>query len=162
LAVVARPHGVRGELRLKLHNPDSEVLLRKPAIRLALPDGTHRPGKLRAARKVPGALLVQLEGVSDRDMADAMRGVQLEVSREVLDAPDEDEFYVCDLEGCDAMLEGRVYGRIKTVVNYPTCDALVIDKADGGRIEVPLAAAHVGAIDLEAGTLELLSIDGLE
>ncbi len=37
LAEVARPHGVRGELRLKLFNEDSDILLEQDEVLLRLP-----------------------------------------------------------------------------------------------------------------------------
>ncbi len=43
LAEVARPHGIAGELRLKVYNLDSDLLRRRPPITLRLPDGI-RPG----------------------------------------------------------------------------------------------------------------------
>ena len=162
LAEVARPHGVRGELRLKIYNPDSEVLLGRPAIRLVTDDGETRPARLQSARQVPGALLVRLSGVADRDAAEQLRGARIEVLRSALQPTAGDEFYCCDLEGCSVLVAGERIGRVQSVASYPTCDALVIARDGAPRLEVPLLERYVCSIDVEHGRIELKTIAGLE
>lgn len=161
LAVVARPHGVRGELRLKVFNPDSTVLERQRHVRLVPRDGEARLVRVRSLRAVPGALLVRLDGVDDREAAEALRGAQLEVPREAFDAIEaEDEHYVVDLIGSRVMLGDTELGTVADVSSYPTCDALVVARKEGGKLEVPLQGTYVGAI--EDGVVHVLTIDGLE
>ena len=162
VAEIARPHGVKGELRLKLYNPDSELLLSRPPIRLVLPDGERRAAEIRAIRVVPKTLLIRLAGVGDRDAADALRGAQLEVARDLFAPADDDEFYVCDLTGCEVRMADERIGTVKTVAAYPTCDVLVVQRDQGPRLEVPMLSAYVGDIDLEGRTVSLLSIEGLD
>lgn len=159
--MVARPHGVRGELRLKVFNPDSDVLERQRHVRLVPRDGEARLIRVRSLRAVPGALLVRLDGVDDRDAAEALRGAHLEVPRDALDDIEaDDEHYVVDLIGSRAMLGDTEIGTVSDVASYPTCDALVIARAEGGKLEVPLQGSYVG--EIEPGVVHLLTIDGLE
>jgi 16S rRNA processing protein RimM len=160
LAEVARPHGLNGELRLKLYNADSDLLTRRPPARLVMPGGEARAITLRAVRAVPNALLVRIEGVADRDAAEGLRGARLEVARSELEPTDDDEYYHVDLEGCRVELAGEPIGRVERVASYPTCDALVVVTAQG-KLEVPLQGAYVTRIDIEAGVIELSTLDGL-
>lgn len=163
LAEVARPHGVQGELRLKVYNPDSDLLARRPRVRLRLPDGTTRDAAITAAREVNKALLVRLAGVEDRDAAEALRGAEVCVPRESFPPLEEGEFYACDVEGARAVLRGGdELGHVAAVASYPTCDVLVIERRTGGRIEVPLLPEYVGAVDVAGGVVEILSIEGLD
>src|SRR5580698_1587005 len=130
VAEVARPHGVRGELRLKVYNPDSDLLTRRAgaAVRLRLPDGSERDVAVLHAREANKALLVRLAGVDDRDAAEALRGAEVCVPRDAFPPLAEGEFYACDLEGARAVLRsGEEVGRVTGLVSYPTCDALVVD-----------------------------------
>src|SRR5262249_10175160 len=77
VAEVARPHGIQGELRLKVYTPDSDLLPRRPTVLLRLPDGSEREARITACREADKALLVRLDGVSDRDQAEALRGAEL-------------------------------------------------------------------------------------
>ncbi len=161
LAVVARPHGVQGELRLKIYNLDSDVLQRQRRVRLVTTDGEVRQVRIKTARSVPGALLVRLEGVADRNAADALRGATFEVPREALaEIEEEDEHYVVDLVGSRVLLGDAEFGIVTHVASYPTCDALVVTRSDGKKLEVPLQGGYVG--DIADGVIQLESIEGLE
>lgn len=161
LAVVARPHGVRGELRVNVYNPDSELMLEQRRVRLVPKGGEARMVRVKAARSVPGALLLKLEGVNDRDAAEALRGAQFEVPRSALaEIDDEDEHYVVDLVGSRVVLGDTEIGVVLDVASYPTCDALIVKRSTGNKLEVPLQGTYVG--DIEDGVVHLHTIDGLE
>lgn len=161
VAEVARPHGVRGELRLRLFNESSDLLLRKPRVWLRAADGATREIKLRAARPVAKALLVEINGVGDRDAAEALRGAEVLVRRDDFPEPDEGEFYACDLEGARVVLAGETIGEVARIASYPTCDVLVVTRAGGATLEVPLTDAFVGEVDVADARVELKTIDGL-
>jgi 16S rRNA processing protein RimM len=163
VAEVARPHGIAGELRLKVYNPESDLLLRRPPVLLRRPDEEPRAVVITAARAVDKAILVRLDGVSDRNAAEALRGAEICVPRAALPPPDEGEFYVWDLEGAQAVLtSGEPVGLVAELVSYPTCDVLVVARPDGTRLEVPLVAAYVARVDAERGVVELVTVDGLD
>jgi 16S rRNA processing protein RimM len=158
IAEVARPHGVQGELRLRLYNEASEVLLGKPKVRLVTGAGV-REARIKTARRVPGALLVRLDGVNGRDEAEALRGASVEVARDLLPPPQEGEHYVCDLEGCRVHVAGADVGVVVAVNSYPTCDALVVERPDGSRVEAPLVDTTLEGVDLEQRIVHLRSMD---
>lgn len=157
VAEVARPHGVAGELRLTVYNADSDLLLRRPPMRLRLADGTTRSDRLRAVRRVPGGVLVRFESVLDRDAAEALRGAVVEVPRAELGEAGDGQVFHCDLEGCEVRHEGSL-GRVTRVLSYPTCDALLIARPDGATLEVPLTDAFVARIDVVARVIELSNV----
>jgi 16S rRNA processing protein RimM len=162
VAEVARPHGIKGELRLKVYNADSEVLLQRPELRMVFADGSVQPARFRQVRRVPSALLVRFEGVNDRNGAEALRGATIEVARELLGEADDDEYFACDLEGCRVMLDERELGRVRTLASYPTCDVLVIDRPKKKRLEVPLHGDFIASIDTDSALVVLRTIEGLE
>jgi len=163
LAEVARPHGIAGELRLKVYNLDSDLLLRRPPVLLRLSDGTERQATFSAAREVDKALLVRVVGVDDRNAAEALRGAQVCVPRASLPPPAEGEFYAWDLEGAQAVLtSGETVGRVTELASYPTCDVLIVEREGGQRLEVPLVEAYVARIDADCGVVELVTVEGLD
>lgn len=171
LAEIARPHGVHGELRLRIFNEQSDLLLRRPPVRLRMPDGVERDVKLTAARPTNKALLVQIAGVEDRDAAEALRGAMVCVSRDLFPPAEEGEFYACDLEGADVVTaSGEPVGRVQGLVSYPTCDAIVVALSDALRaqersrpatIEIPLVEAYVATVDPEQRKVQLVTLEGL-
>src|SRR3984957_5958857 len=81
LAEVARPHGVRGELRLKLFNEDSDVLLDRDEVLGRLPGGEEHEVSVDRARRADDAILLKLHSIDDRDRADELRGAFICVRR---------------------------------------------------------------------------------
>jgi 16S rRNA processing protein RimM len=154
---------VRGELRLRVYNPGSDLLLRRPPVQLRLPDGTAREASIKTARAANKGVLVTFVGVEDRDAAEALRGAELLAPRDVFPPAEEGEYYACDLEGARAVMasNGEEVGRVTGVQSYPTCDALVIDRGAAGSIEVPLVDAYVASVDVAAGIIEISTLEGL-
>jgi 16S rRNA processing protein RimM len=165
VAEIARPHGIQGELRLKVFNPDSDLLAQRPKVRLRTPDGVERDVAITTARDSNKALLVRIAGVDDRNAAEALRGAELCVPREDFPPLPEGEFYACDVEGARALLPtGEEIGLVYGLNSYPTCDVLLVERSApaSGRIEVPLLPAYVDRVDVKAGVVHLLTIEGLD
>lgn len=162
VAEIARAHGIQGELRLKLYHEGSDLLAERPTLKLRLPDGTERGAEITSVRSANKAVLARLAGVTDRDAAEALRGAVLLVPRDEFPPLDEGEFYACDIEGARAELaSGEVVGRVLALASYPTCEVLVVERADGSKLEVPLLDDYVASVDTEAGLVRLVTIDGL-
>ncbi|MFO0617765.1 MAG: ribosome maturation factor RimM [Polyangiaceae bacterium] len=167
IAEIARPHGVRGELRLKVYNQETTLVSKGRALFLtkqraagAQPDA--RRVVITSVRETPAALLVRLEGIDDRDAAAAIQGCQLEIDRDELpDLPD-GEFYACDVEGARVeLVSGDVIGEVEELVTYPSCSVLRVRLTKGGEIEVPLVEAYVALVDTEAHLVKLHHVDEL-
>lgn len=151
---VARAHGVRGELRVHLHAADSTALDDTATLYIG-----GRSYAVTHARAVSGAVLVQLEGVRDKDAADALAGQAVEVPRAEL-ALDEGEFFVADLPGCEAVTpEGAPLGRVVRVIHGPQ-DLLVLHDARVERL-VPLVGEFLVAVDIAAKRIVLELPEGL-
>jgi 16S rRNA processing protein RimM len=168
IAEIARPHGVKGELRLKVYNEDTELIgkgrrvtLLRPAT-AKTPQGEPLQKTLTSVRKTEGGLLVRLDGIDDRDVAEGLRGVEICVARDELpDLPD-GEFYAFDVEGARAeLVSGDVIGLVTELRTYPTCSVLAVKLDVGREIEVPLVDDYVAEVDTEAHVVKLHHIDEL-
>lgn len=148
VAEVSAPHGVRGQLRFHLYDPDSRAL--RPGLRVELrprggPEGHVRPDmsfEIVTVEPVPGksAVRVQLAGVTDRDHAERLRGREVWVARADLPALAEDEFYLADVIGLPverALADGRTQalGVVAGVTSNGVQDLLEVEwtRPDGRR-----------------------------
>jgi 16S rRNA processing protein RimM len=164
LAQVTRPHGVRGEVRLRPFNRDSDLLLEVDEVLVRFPEGDERQVSVEGARPVPEGILMKLRSVDDRDRAGELRGAMLCVRRRDFPPLEAGEFYACDVEGARVVVEGGAeLGRVMELRAYPTVDVLVVAAADGGRPwEVPLVEAVVKQVDVAAGVVTLATTEGVE
>jgi 16S rRNA processing protein RimM len=161
LAEVARPHGVRGELRLNLFNTESDLLLDVDEVLVRLPDGKEHEVSIDHARRADKTILLKLHSVDDRDRADELRGAMICVPRDEFPPLADGEFYACDVEGAEVRVQNARIGTVERLEEYPTTNALVVKKEDGTSIEVPLTEAYVEKIDTEARVVTLSSIEDL-
>ncbi len=170
VGVIARPHGVRGELRVALHNKDSQVLLSVDEVLVRLPDGAEHEVSVDTARPADQAVLMRLHSIDDRDRAEQVRGSRVFVRRSDFAELPEGEFYTCDVEGARVVVAsdageahgGGLDGRVRTIVSYPSVDVIVVDMGERGVFEVPLVADFVQLVDAKAGLVTLRTLEGLE
>lgn len=149
---VAGAFGVRGELRLTAYTEEPLALLRYRDLKRE--DG--RPVLTLTAARVQGdAVVARAREVTDRDAAEALKGVRLYVPREVLPAPEEDEFYLADLIGLEAVSpEGESLGRIKAVQDFGAGDILEIDPGEGRPTwYLPFTREAVPEVQISSGRI---------
>lgn len=160
IGAVTRPHGVRGELKARLFNEESSALWDVRHVILEGPKGDARRCEIRSVRGSAKGPILDLDGVQGRDAADALRGYTIWVERTALEPLKEGEYYLVDMIGCDVLLDGKLYAKVIDVRPDPSVDTMVVELPSGKRAEVPIVAAWVGAVDVKARRVELLSEDG--
>lgn len=161
IGVVTRPHGVRGELKVRMFHEESEALQEVTHVVLESPKGEANRYEIRSVRGNSKTPIVDLFGVEGRDGADALRGCSIWVERGALPPLETGEYYLVDLVGCDVYLNGIVYAKVTDVRPDPSVDTMVIRLESGKKADVPIVDAWVGNVDIEARRVELLSEDGV-
>jgi 16S rRNA processing protein RimM len=158
---VVRAHGVTGELEVRPDWAESDSLLRAKEVVLQSHEGALEARAVRSSRRTPKGVLLSLDGIADRDAAEACRGYAVRIRRDVLPKLGEGEYYLCDLVGASVESAEGLIGRVVEVQMYPSIDALVIEAEDGARFEQPLLDEFIAGVDVAARRVTLASRDGL-
>ena len=164
---VVKSHGVRGELvvEVRTDSPEERFAVGTRLVgRVGRGDrATDRDVTIEAARQHSGRLLVRLEGVGDRDTADALRGMLLLVDSDALEDPeDPDEYYDHQLVGLRVLeSSGATLGEVTEIVHTAAGELLAIRLADGGDALVPFVSEMVPEVDLVARTCVIDPPEGL-
>ena len=138
LAAITGAHGVTGEVRLKLFGEGVAALKRYRSFN----DGALTLLKLREDGK--GGAIARFAELSDRNGAEAARGVALTVPRAALPPLGDGEYYHVDLIGLPALsAEGDDLGCCVAVENFGAGDILEIERPGGKRVMVPMIADAV-------------------
>ena len=100
LGYVSGAHGIAGGLRVKLFDADLDDVPEGSVVELRR-DGQARRKVVRRVASHPGSERIRLwlEGVEDRDSAQALRGHEIWIEREALPPLDHDEYYLADAVG---------------------------------------------------------------
>jgi 16S rRNA processing protein RimM len=144
LAAIAGAHGIKGEVRLKLFTNALDNIARHARF-----DVGGRVIAVQALRPdKPGMAIARLDGVTDRNAAEALRGLQLAIPRDALPPLAEGEYYVADYIGRQVVDEtGALVGTVKAIENFGASDILDIVRVDGGSVMVPFVADVVKETD---------------
>jgi 16S rRNA processing protein RimM len=118
---------------------------------LSTRDGA-RQFEVTQAREANGFLVASLKGVTTRDEAERLNGVELYVSREKFPATGADEYYHADLIGLAAVTTaGDALGRVVAVHNFGASDIIEIAPPDGTTLLLPFSNAVVPTVDIAGG-----------
>ncbi len=159
VAVIGRPHGVHGELRVWPDNPASTLLFEDIPLRLHHEGKPPRPITIDAIRDTGDALLVMFAGVADREGAATLTHGALEVPRDVLPQLEDGEFYHIDVIGA-AVLDADTGAHLGTVKAFTetSVDVLVV-ATERGEVLVPILADIVPSIGEEPGIVRVRNLD---
>ncbi|MDA8233015.1 MAG: ribosome maturation factor RimM [Magnetospirillum sp.] len=148
VGAIVGAHGVRGAVRIKSFTEQPADIGRYGVVE---DERAARTFAFRVIGQVKGLVIAALDGVEDRDAAEALKGTKLFVARERLPETGAEEFLVADLVGLAAEApDGTKLGTVKAVFDFGAGDVLEIAGAGGG-IMVPFTRAAVPVVDVEGG-----------
>jgi 16S rRNA processing protein RimM len=161
LGAVIGTHGLRGTLRVKQFNADSQLLFELQEIALRL-EGELQFHRLSSVREANKGLLVELADVRSVEAAEALRGAELCLPRALLPDLAEGEFYFVDLEGLPVFAQdGAQVGVVERVQEYPAAQVLRVQVA-AGMYEVPMREPYLVEVDVAARRVVVAELDDLE
>ncbi len=148
---IVRPQGVRGEVKLRAMSEDMNRYAKLEMIYLG---EEHRPVKVLKGRANAGFAYLQLEGVADREQAEALRGTSVYVDREHAIHLGEDENFVCEMIGLNVQdSAGNGVGKLVDVLKpNKICDVYVLD-TPRGEMMFPALKRVVLNVDVAAGKM---------
>jgi len=132
---VGKPHGLDGSFYV-----DAPV---EKGATLHLGDREFTVAERKGTDAKP---IIRLEGISDRDAAENLRGKTLSPSNEQRATNNEDEWLIEDLIGCQ--IEGL--GKVTGVLEGMSCDVLEV-----GDELIPLVTDAVTNVDVENKVIEV-------
>jgi 16S rRNA processing protein RimM len=99
--------------------------------------------------------IVRLDGVEDRSAADALRGQPLMVAAKHAPVLGEGEWWAHELEGCDVLDGERLLGKVRGLLELPSCEVLEVRCRDGRELLVPMVADAIRNVDAAAGRIDV-------
>jgi len=147
---IVRPQGIRGEVKLRAMTEDMSRYARLESVFLKK-NGRMEEKKVLKGRSYDGFAFLQLEGVSDRDAAEALRGAEVYVDRRHAIKLGADENFVCELIGLRAVDEtGETIGTLRDVLKpNAVCDVYVFN-TPRGELMIPALKRVVKTVDVDA------------
>lgn len=167
VARIGKPHGLRGEVTVRLHTDEPE---RRLAVGAALAteaetgSGVPRELTVRSTRVHRGIWLVAFEEVPDRTGAEGLRGTRLVIDAEEAAPPEDDEDVYTEDELVGLPVHdpgGEVIGEVVGLDVGAAQDRVVVRLTDGRRGRVPFVAALVPEVDVRGRRVVVDAPQGL-
>jgi len=157
-------HGIRGEVRLLPLTDFPDRFRTMKSLCLHRPDGAFlKEFPLKALRfhEAKGTFLVSLEGVTDRDGAEALKGCLVQIDAAERHPLPEGSFWIDDILGLAVVDdEGSLLGRIVEILPTGSNDVYLVE-GEGGRRPLPAIADVVLSVDIEGRTMVVRVPEGL-
>jgi 16S rRNA processing protein RimM len=163
---VFRPHGLQGELKIDPRATDA------PARFEALPS-VYIGARPHRVRRYPIAsvryqqtkrgvtVILGLDGIEDRDAAEAIAKRKVYATEEALGLDDEELFAHQLVDWAVVTEDGTRLGAVVTLREMPAQDAFVVRREDGREVMIPAVEDFIVALDEEAEQVVVRPIDGL-
>jgi len=149
VARIGAAHGVRGAVKLWTFTEDPFAVQTYGPLQTK--DGQRR-FEVAQAREGKGHLVATFKGVTTRDEAERLNGLELYVARDQLPETDEGEYYHTDLIGLAAVTTaGEPLGRVVAIHNFGAGDIIEIAPPKGTTMLLPFSNAVVPEVDLAGG-----------
>ncbi|MDX2137231.1 MAG: ribosome maturation factor RimM [Chloroflexota bacterium] len=164
LGEILRPHGVRGEVRMRVLTDYPERIAERDQVLLSEDeDGTriqtYQPEALRMHQEYA---LLKLKGIDDRDAAERLRELYVLIELEDAVPLDEGEFYLYQIIGIEVVTEdGETLGTVRDVMETGANDVYIIDSERYGEVLLPAIPSVVLKTDIAAGVMTVRLMDGL-
>lgn len=154
IGVLGKPKGLKGEIRLHLYNPDTQLIQKDLAFYIEGEDKTFLVESLKPYQK---SHLVQIQNHADINLVEKYKGRKVFVMRDQLEPLKEDEFYHVDLVGCTALDEnGNTIGVIKEVLVTGANDVLSIEDENQKETLIPFVEEFVLHVDMDNQTIQVV------
>ena len=157
---ISNPHGIKGWVKvISFSDPIENILSYK---KWTMSDNqTEKTYCLEDSRIQGNKIVIKLEGVNNRDDADLLKNLQIEVNRSDLPKLDENSYYWEDLVDFNVIdINGMHVGKVDSLFRTGSNDVLVIINKTKQRLLVPFIMVEViKYVDLDK---ELISIDWAE
>jgi 16S rRNA processing protein RimM len=156
---VLKPHGVRGEVRV---TPLTELPERFTWLeQVYLGEVDPQPVTVETVRMHQNVVLLKLAGYDDRDAAQALRGVWLQVPEEEALPLEEGEYYLYQLVDLAVFTnDGQHLGVLVDVIETGANNVFVVRGEQGERL-LPDIADVVQEIDFENGRMTVQLLPGM-
>ena len=141
VAIVLKPQGIRGEIKVKAMTDSADDLT---AFKSILIDGVAY--SVLSVRAQGEFAYLGLKGIADRNAAELLRGKEIEVEREEMPSLPDGRYYIADLIGCTVVNErGDILGTVTDVTPAKT-DIFTIEAA-GKSIMFAAADGVISTVD---------------
>jgi|TARA_B110000467_G_scaffold137432_1_gene135524 16S rRNA processing protein RimM len=161
LGKIVKPHGILGELKIRLFNSESKTLKVGQSVWVGFGGEDYESYIIEKLSLQSEKSRLKLKNINDRNSAELFRNFTLSVCRDQFPETIDEEFYLVDLIGFNVVDQtGKMVGEVSDIMENPASDILIISYEDKEHL-IPLVDDFVTLFDFEKKQVTINLIDGL-
>lgn len=161
LGFILRPHGVRGELKVRFASEDRQEIAKDILIGVSVSGKEPWFTRVEWVRPCHRERLVKLVDIDTRDQAEQLTGGELVIHPENLEKLPQGEYYHFELLGMRVVDEdGNYLGTLEEVFPTGSNDVYVI-RSEGKEILLPAIDEVIRQVDPQKKTMVVHLLEGL-
>ncbi len=143
IGLIVKPQGVKGEVKIQ---PLTDDITRFKKLKTVLIDGKNFT--VERVTLAGNTVFLAFAGITDRDVAESLRGKFISVERENAVKLPKDNYFIADIIGCNLYAENELVGEVVDVFSSRT-DVFTV-KCNGGKImRFPFLKDLLLSVDVE-------------
>ena len=160
---ILRPHGIRGELRMRVltDNPDRLPQLESVHLGDSVNDANLQEFVLNRVRFNKEYALLSLEGCRNRNDAERFRGKIVLIGSDQTAPLENGQYYLFQLIGMRVIADQTAIGRVKDVLQTGANDVYIVYSDEFGEVLIPAHDETILRIDFDAGIIHMTLPEGL-
>ena len=164
IGVITSAHGIRGGVKVFPVTEDPERFRKLDKVLYSLPgqDGIQGSFEVKRVAFQKQMVLLEFEGITDRNTAETLKGRQLWVSREEALPLGEREYYLADVMGMRVVTDdGEELGTVTDILETGSNEVFQVEKEQGKSLLIPSIPDCVVDMDFEQNLLAVHLLPGL-
>ena len=148
--------GLKGEVKVYNYSDSSEIYESTELVYIG-----DELCNIENVRLQKNMVVLKIEGINDRNMAEACKGKEIFITEEDLPRLPKGQFYVRDLIGMEVMEDGEFLGKVTDVIQNTAQDIFEVELENGKKVLIPKVDSFVLDIDEESRKITVRLIEGL-
>ncbi len=160
LGYISAAHGLRGEVKVTLFNPDSTFFRDAEDVVVRRKDKTESQHGIESVRGSKKGYIVGLTDVFDRNQAEALKGSTL-LADVSTPSEEDDEFYLEQIRGFQ--VHDDVHGHLGTIQSFmlTSMDIMVVKGEAFGEVLLPVFDDTIREVQWTEKTVQVQTPEGL-
>ena len=151
IGLIVKPHGLKGELKLKLHSPESNLILNIDEIYV-----DNQIFKIDYSKKVSNGILIKFVSKNTRNSIEDLIGKKLFVNKDIIPLAPSGENYYFELIGSKVVYNNVEIGTLIEIVETKANNIYVVKELNGNEILIPKTKSFIKKFNKDKKILEVI------
>ena len=151
IGLIVKPHGLKGELKLKLHSPESNLILNIDNIYV-----DNQIFKIDYSKKVSNGILLKFVSKNTRNSIEDLIGKKIFVDKDIIPLAPSGENYYFELIGSKVVYNNVEIGTLIEIVETKANNIYVVKEFNGKEILIPKTKSFIRKFNKDKKILEVI------